>query len=197
MQVQSSARGRVDGRGRASPAGPDHCTASRHPASPAPLLPLRTFRLPRTAPRAPHPGCDRSAEPGCASSRNHRGRLGPGTRGAPLPTAGRKGSEEAAGAPRAGRVPIRSDLRAPQPPTATTTEAPARGPPRTPPDPGPRLTCLLLWLPPSQLPLRLPLRPRRSRAHPAGETGVAPAPPRRWGKSRPRGRNRRKWSWEG
>lgn len=81
---------------------------------------------------------------------------------------------------------VRSDLPAPQPPTAITAKTPTRDP-QGPRDPGPPLTCLLLWLPPSQLPLRLQLRPRRSWAHPAGdfETSAAPAPPRCWGKPRP------------
>lgn len=147
---------------------------------------------------APHLRCDRAKDPGCYRSRSGQGRLGPRHPRTPLPTAGRKGRRErralrGAGGPWSAQTSRARSLRRPQPPRRPPEN------PQGPRDPGPPLTCLLLWLPPSQRPLRLQLRPRRSWAHPAGdfETSAAPAPPRCWGKPRPRGGNQRKLSLGG
>lgn len=204
LRVQSSARGQIDGCSRASPAGLDDCKTSRHPALLEPLppyLPFETFRLLRTDPMAPHLGCDRGRGPRLRPLPRRPGQARPGHPRTPLPTAGRKGRRERRALRGAGGPWSAQTSRLRKPPTATTAKTPTETPlPQGPRDPGPPLTCLLLWLPLSQRLLRLQLRPRRSWAHPAGdfETSVAPAPPRCWGgKPRPRGGNRRKWPWEG
>lgn len=151
LQVQSSARGQIDGCSRASPEGLDDCTTSRHPALAEPLppyLPPSTFRSLRTAPMAPHLGCDRAEDPGCDLSRSGQGRLGPGHPRTPLPTAGRKGRRERRALRGGGRTLVRSDLQAPQPPTATTAKNPTRDPhPHPPGSLGPKT--------PADLPLAL------------------------------------------
>lgn len=140
----------------------------------------------------------RAEEPSRDHSQSSQGGLwDPGTRGVPSRqqegrVRGRGGRSEGREGPEPLRPPARHN------PMVTVAKTSARDP-QDSPDPGPRLTCLLRWLPPSQRPLGLQLRPRRSWAHPAGdfETSAAPAPPRRWGKPRPRGGNQRKWPWEG
>lgn len=173
--------------------------APRCPALLEPLpcyLLMLTFRSLRTAPKAQLLGCDPHQGTQLRPLPRQPGQARTLIPADSPPDSRKEGSEGEAGAPRGGRVLIRSDLLALRSPTATVTKMPARDPlsPQNSPDPGPRLTCLLRWLPPSQRRLGLQLRPRRSWAHPAGdfETSAAPAPPRRWGKPRPRGGNQRK-----
>lgn len=90
-----------------------------------------------------------------------------------------------------GRGPEPSDRRPPTPgPCPTDPDGPtppARQRPLYPVPGTPADLPLARRLPLSRLPLRLQLKPRRSRAPPAGssETHAVPAPPRRAGKTRP------------
>lgn len=90
---------------------------------------------------APHLGGDR-AEAG--NTPEAAGQAGTSAPADSTPDSRKEGSEGAAGAP---RTLVRSDLQAPQPPTATTAKTPTRDPFRPPGSPGPRT--------PADLPLAL------------------------------------------
>lgn len=171
--------------------------APRCPALLEPLpcyLLMLTFRSLRTAPKARLLGCDLHQGTQLRPLPRQPGQARTLIPADSPPDSRKEGSEGEAGAPKSGRVLIRSDLLALRSPTATVTKTPARDPHPEFPRPRPPTD-----LPPPLAPTvseaaRAPASPCRSWAHPAGdfETSAAPAPPRRWGKPRPLGGNQRK-----